>query len=126
MSRHSHKEIERIKRVASKMTLGTGEAKAHSLHRLVRGERQNPLYMNTKCNCCGTPLVRAVEIGLCAHCCDVVVADKQRMDWLLANSHIKVGEIYLTSRESLDAAIASNGESSDRESGTRSGKDVTD
>jgi len=37
-----------------------------------------------------------------------VVADKKRMDWLLANSHIKVGEIYLTSRESLDAAIASN------------------
>ena len=70
MSRHSHKEFERIKRIGAKMTVGTGEAKAHSLHRLVRGERQNPLYMNTKCNCCGTPLVRAVEIGLCAHCCD--------------------------------------------------------
>ena len=103
MSRHSPKEIERIKRIAAKTVIVTGEAKAHSLHRFVRGERQNPLYMNPKCNCCGTPLVRAVEIGLCAHCCDVAVADKKRMDWLLANSHIKVGEIYLTSRESLDA-----------------------
>ena len=111
MSRHSHKEIERIKRVASKMTLGTGEAKAHSLHRLVRGERQQHKNMNEpKCNCCSTPLVRAVEIGLCSHCCDATLADKRRMDWLLSNSHIKVGEIYLTSRESLDAAIASNGD----------------
>lgn len=31
-----------------------------------------------------------------------LVEDKKRMDWLLVNSHIKVGEIYLTSRESLD------------------------
>lgn len=29
-------EIERIKRIGTKMTVGTGEAKAHSLHRLVR------------------------------------------------------------------------------------------
>lgn len=35
MSRISHKERERIKSVASKMTVGTGEAKAHSLHRMV-------------------------------------------------------------------------------------------
>jgi hypothetical protein len=35
MSRHSPKEIERCKRVASKMNVETGEAKAHSLHRLV-------------------------------------------------------------------------------------------
>lgn len=53
-------------------------------------------------------MVRGLEAGLCAHCCDVLMADKKRMDWLLSNSHIKVGEIYLTSRESLDAAIASN------------------
>lgn len=39
---------------------------------------------------------------------DIAAADRKRMDWLLANSHIKVGEIYLTSRESLDAAIAAN------------------
>jgi hypothetical protein len=36
MSRISHKERERIKTVASKMTVVTGEAKAHSLHRLVK------------------------------------------------------------------------------------------
>ena len=35
MSRHSKKEIERIKRLASKMTVGTGKAKAHSLNRIV-------------------------------------------------------------------------------------------
>ena len=35
MSRHSQKEIERIKRLASKMTIGTGKAKALSLNRIV-------------------------------------------------------------------------------------------
>lgn len=35
MSRHSSKEIERCKRIASKMTVGTNEAKAHSLHRMI-------------------------------------------------------------------------------------------
>lgn len=35
MSRHSKKEIERTKRLASKMTVGTGKAKAHSLNRIV-------------------------------------------------------------------------------------------
>lgn len=34
--------------------------------------------------------------------------DKSRLDWLLSNSHIKVGEIYLTSRESLDEAMKHN------------------
>lgn len=42
----------------------------------------------------------------------VLIKDKDRLDWLLANSHIKVGEIYLTSRESLDEAMLSNYETS--------------
>lgn len=36
MSRHSPKEIERCKRVASKMTVDPAGAKAHSLHRIVK------------------------------------------------------------------------------------------
>lgn len=36
MSRHSPKEIERCKRIASKMVVETGEAKARSLERHVR------------------------------------------------------------------------------------------
>lgn len=36
MSRHSPKEIERIKRVAARMTVEPAGNKAHSLHRLVR------------------------------------------------------------------------------------------
>lgn len=43
MSRHSHTEIERCKRIASKMNVETGEAKAHSLHLLVRRTRGNRL-----------------------------------------------------------------------------------
>lgn len=36
MSRHSPKEMERIKRIAAKTIIVTGDGKAHSLHRLVR------------------------------------------------------------------------------------------
>lgn len=43
MSRHGHKEMERCKRIASKMNVETGEAKAHSLDRLVRQNRGNRL-----------------------------------------------------------------------------------
>lgn len=40
MSRHGHKEIERIKRVAAKMEVRVNEPLAHSLHRLVSSDRE--------------------------------------------------------------------------------------
>ena len=51
MSRHSPKEIERIKRIAVKMDFGTGEAKAHSLHRVVRPPCPNCKETVEQCAC---------------------------------------------------------------------------
>ena len=71
MSRHSPKEIERIKRIAAKMTVGTGEAKAHSLHRpgsatvLELGHAKSN---DAHCLACGFEMVGGRYVGLCPKC----------------------------------------------------------